>query len=242
MRSRCVFCRHEHTIGYSDHLPKVIGGSVMCRTFRRYRLRNALPLLVEFALPLVSELCCPTLVSPSIPCVTLPKVPCSAPCMRSLPCFSTAQHVLVFANWTDSLFFLCRRDDCSSRMFVMIYLCLTNVLFFSNVLLRPHQVYLLFGKTGWLGGKLTTLLREQGKTVHLAASRLENREHVIKWENRSSATWIENQSLSWVREIHGAIVTWSFVMRTQADTFQTIDSNSPKARSYGWGISCDQDR
>lgn len=45
---------------------------------------------------------------------------------------------------------------------------------------HEKQVYLLFGKTGWLGGKLTTLLREQGKTVHLAASRLENREHVIK--------------------------------------------------------------
>eukprot|EP00752_Nemacystus_decipiens_P016566 g14806.t1 len=42
------------------------------------------------------------------------------------------------------------------------------------------QVYLLFGKTGWLGGKLTTLLREQGKTVHLADSRLENRESVLK--------------------------------------------------------------
>eukprot|EP00903_Cladosiphon_okamuranus_P015515 g14325.t1 len=42
------------------------------------------------------------------------------------------------------------------------------------------QVYLLFGKTGWLGGKLTTLLQEQGKTVHLADSRLENRESVLK--------------------------------------------------------------
>jgi len=42
------------------------------------------------------------------------------------------------------------------------------------------QVYLLFGKTGWLGGKLTTLLKEQGKTVHLADSRLENRESVMK--------------------------------------------------------------
>lgn len=43
-----------------------------------------------------------------------------------------------------------------------------------------QQVYLLFGKTGWLGGKLTTLLRDQGKTVHLADSRLENRESVLK--------------------------------------------------------------
>lgn len=42
------------------------------------------------------------------------------------------------------------------------------------------QVYLVFGKTGWLGGKLIALLREQGKTVHVADSRLENRESVLK--------------------------------------------------------------
>lgn len=48
------------------------------------------------------------------------------------------------------------------------------------LLLLLLQVYLLFGKTGWLGGKLTILLREQGKTVHLADSRLENRESVLK--------------------------------------------------------------
>lgn len=45
---------------------------------------------------------------------------------------------------------------------------------------RP-QAYLVFGgKTGWLGGKLVTLLKEQGKAVHIAESRLENRESVIK--------------------------------------------------------------
>lgn len=42
------------------------------------------------------------------------------------------------------------------------------------------QVYLLFGKAGWLGGKLTALLKENGKEVHLADSRLENRESVIR--------------------------------------------------------------
>lgn len=45
---------------------------------------------------------------------------------------------------------------------------------------RRTQVYLLFGKSGWLGGKLTALLKEQGKEVHLASSRLENRESVVK--------------------------------------------------------------
>lgn len=52
--------------------------------------------------------------------------------------------------------------------------------FYVSVFGVPSQVYLLFGKNGWLGGKLTTLLREQGKEVHLADSRLENRESVIK--------------------------------------------------------------
>ena len=43
------------------------------------------------------------------------------------------------------------------------------------------QVYLIWGgKTGWLGGKLIKLLQDQGKTVHIAESRLENRESVIK--------------------------------------------------------------
>ncbi|CAN0494681.1 unnamed protein product, partial [Laminaria digitata] len=41
-------------------------------------------------------------------------------------------------------------------------------------------VYLIFGKAGWLGGKLTALLKENGKEVHLADSRLENRESLIK--------------------------------------------------------------
>ncbi|CAN0129404.1 unnamed protein product [Ascophyllum nodosum] len=45
---------------------------------------------------------------------------------------------------------------------------------------EAKQVYLLFGKTGWLGGKLTALLRKQGKEVHLADTRLENRESLIK--------------------------------------------------------------
>ena len=42
------------------------------------------------------------------------------------------------------------------------------------------QVYLIYGgKTGWLGGKLVELLKQQGKTVHIAETRLENRESVI---------------------------------------------------------------
>lgn len=40
------------------------------------------------------------------------------------------------------------------------------------------EVYLLFGKTGWIGGKLIELLTEQGKTFYLAESRTYNRESV----------------------------------------------------------------
>eukprot|EP00624_Nannochloropsis_granulata_P003399 evm.model.NODE_27191_length_32237_cov_31.285324.4 len=42
----------------------------------------------------------------------------------------------------------------------------------------PHaeQKYLIFGKNGWIGGKLIDMLKEQGKTVVLGQSRLENRE------------------------------------------------------------------
>jgi len=35
---------------------------------------------------------------------------------------------------------------------------------------------MVFGKKGWIGGKLIAMLREQGKTVVLAQTRLENRE------------------------------------------------------------------
>jgi len=40
------------------------------------------------------------------------------------------------------------------------------------------QVYLLFGKNGWIGGKLIELLTAQGKTIIQADSRTYNRESV----------------------------------------------------------------
>lgn len=45
---------------------------------------------------------------------------------------------------------------------------------------NDSNVYLLFGSTGWIGGMLIDLLRKAGKNVHLASSRLENRETVRK--------------------------------------------------------------
>ncbi len=40
------------------------------------------------------------------------------------------------------------------------------------------NVYLVFGKNGWIGGKLIELLTAQGKTFHVAESRTYNREAV----------------------------------------------------------------
>ena len=36
--------------------------------------------------------------------------------------------------------------------------------------------YLVYGKTGWIGGKLIRLLTKAGETIHLGTARLENRE------------------------------------------------------------------
>jgi 3,5-epimerase/4-reductase len=41
------------------------------------------------------------------------------------------------------------------------------------------HVFLIFGKTGWIGGQLQTLLRNQGKTFYLAESRSYDRPAVI---------------------------------------------------------------
>jgi dTDP-4-dehydrorhamnose reductase len=41
---------------------------------------------------------------------------------------------------------------------------------------QTNHVYLIYGKTGWIGGILTGLLTEAGKTFHLANARLDNRD------------------------------------------------------------------
>lgn len=53
-------------------------------------------------------------------------------------------------------------------------------------------VYLLFGKNGWIGGKLTEMLTAQGKTFHLAESRTQNRESVIAEIDRIKPTHVLN--------------------------------------------------
>ncbi|CAE7642455.1 NRS/ER [Symbiodinium microadriaticum] len=55
-----------------------------------------------------------------------------------------------------------------------------------------NQVYLIFGKTGWIGGKLIELLTQQGKTFHLAACRTYERESVLREIEQYQPTHILN--------------------------------------------------
>ena len=54
------------------------------------------------------------------------------------------------------------------------------------------DVYLLFGKNGWIGGKLIELLTAQGKTFHLAESRTYNRESVLAEIEKIKPTHVLN--------------------------------------------------
>lgn len=42
------------------------------------------------------------------------------------------------------------------------------------------RVFLVYGSTGWLGGRLVHLLREAGETVAVGTARIENREALIR--------------------------------------------------------------
>jgi len=53
-------------------------------------------------------------------------------------------------------------------------------------------IYMIFGKNGWIGGKLKAMLEEAGKTVVLANSRLENREDVAKELDEVKPTFVLN--------------------------------------------------
>lgn len=55
-----------------------------------------------------------------------------------------------------------------------------------------NNIYLVFGKNGWIGGKIIDLLESQKKTYYLADSRLENRESVIAEIDRYQPTHIIN--------------------------------------------------
>lgn len=55
-----------------------------------------------------------------------------------------------------------------------------------------EQVYLIFGRTGWIGGMLQELLTQQGKTFYLAESRTYDRESVIAEIEKYKPTHILN--------------------------------------------------
>lgn len=55
-----------------------------------------------------------------------------------------------------------------------------------------EHVYLIFGKNGWIGGKLIDLLTEQGKKFYLADSRTYNRESVLAEIEKYQPTHILN--------------------------------------------------
>lgn len=54
------------------------------------------------------------------------------------------------------------------------------------------DIYLLFGKNGWIGGQLVELLKAQGKTVFLADSRSYNRESVVAEIEKYKPTHVLN--------------------------------------------------
>ena len=54
------------------------------------------------------------------------------------------------------------------------------------------DIYLLFGKNGWIGGQLVEMLKAQGKTVFLADSRSYNRESVIAEFEKYKPTHVLN--------------------------------------------------
>jgi dTDP-4-dehydrorhamnose reductase len=56
-----------------------------------------------------------------------------------------------------------------------------------------NQVYLLFGgQTGWIGGRIAEMLKEQGKTFYMAESRTQNRESVIAEIEKYKPTHVLN--------------------------------------------------
>lgn len=56
---------------------------------------------------------------------------------------------------------------------------LMSLLCFSCGISKAKQTFLIFGSTGWIGGQLIQLLRDQGEHVVAAQSRLQNRQDVI---------------------------------------------------------------
>jgi len=54
--------------------------------------------------------------------------------------------------------------------------------------------WLVYGSTGWIGGKVIEMLKAQGHTVHLGTARLQDREHVAKELDQYKPKYILNSA------------------------------------------------
>lgn len=61
---------------------------------------------------------------------------------------------------------------------LLFFLCVFINPAYSQIAVTPKVFLVWGGKTGWIGQKVVTLLQEQGYIVHVAESRLENREGI----------------------------------------------------------------
>jgi UDP-glucose 4-epimerase len=84
------------------------------------------------------------------------------------------------------------RSAAGDVTFVLFHEYSSITITMSGFAAKDDQVYLLFGKNGWIGGMLTTMLRAQGKTVHLADSRTEDRAAVLAEIEKYKPTHILN--------------------------------------------------
>jgi 3,5-epimerase/4-reductase len=78
---------------------------------------------------------------------------------------------------------------------VAVYLLLLSFFIKSRLKMSgpaSTDIYLLFGKNGWIGGKLAAIFTEQGKTFYLADSRTESRDSVIAEIEKYKPTHIIN--------------------------------------------------
>jgi dTDP-4-dehydrorhamnose reductase len=55
-----------------------------------------------------------------------------------------------------------------------------------------QEVWLIFGKNGWIGGKMIEMMEAKGKTFHLASARTQNRQDVIAEIEKYKPTHILN--------------------------------------------------
>ena len=82
-----------------------------------------------------------------------------------------------------------------------VYTSNTSLLVFKMAPATPTPTFLIVGPNGWIGGMLTTMLREQGYTVYASECRMEEREKVLaeleKWKPTHVLNCAGVVSLEW---------------------------------------------